>query len=136
MYATPFDSNVHNIQETPFSRFLQIHFRDPLIFTYLHTQTKNWVVAAWIHRKFGRMLELAIMGRAPVGNQQIVHSIETMVRGNPEGERNKKQNREVLRFMESRADEAELNDSIECADAMDFLQKRAKHQKRVYSLSS
>ena len=132
MFAIPFDPSQHNVQETPFGRFLQSHFRDPLIFTYKHMVTGNWVVAAWTGNRWDKMLELAIMGKAPVGNPEIVRSIETMVRGNPQGERNRVKNRDVLRFMEKRADEQELQESMESADAMDFLQKRVKHETRVH----
>lgn len=121
MFDCRFDPGIHLVKETPFGKFLQEHFGDVLLFTYLHGITGNWMVAAWTDATKQRMQELAIMGKAPVGNRGIVESIETMVRGNPEGERMKRENKAGLAWAKRRLAAKEKDEQDEYHDAMSFL---------------
>jgi hypothetical protein len=133
MFDCRFDPETHLVGETPFGKFLRDHFGDPLLFTYQHRVTGNWMVAAWTDATKQRMQELAIMGKAPVGNRGIVESIETMVRGNPEGEWMKRENKVSLAQAKKRLAAVERDEQNEYHDAMSFLArygcKGVKHPK-------
>lgn len=134
MFPVRFDPEVHQVQETSFSRYLQGHFRDPLIFTYRHERTGNWVVAAWVKNRWGMFLELGIMGKAPVGNRGIVESMESTVRGSPACEKQIRENRAVLANMERRYEKAEDDRNEEENTVLRHLKRRAHHSKRVFAV--
>lgn len=118
MIAVPFDSEVHEIHEFDFVRSVRREMNDSLIFGFRHRRTGNWVLAAWVDRPHGKLLELAILGETPEGNHGAMESIRSMKRGNPEAEANKRHNREVLRHMETdwEKEEEEYNEAQKEAD--------------------
>jgi hypothetical protein len=132
MVPIQFDPELHTVADTAFGSYLRQHLKDPLLFTYHHKRTKNWVVAAWLNHPYGRMLELAILGKTPAGTRDIVRSIETMVVSNPDGERTRRENRKNLRNFDRWADEEELEQTKQSADAIEFLRRRARHEKKHF----
>jgi hypothetical protein len=124
-----FRSDQHEIVEgPPVVGYLRRELNDPLIFMYKHHRTGNFMVAAWVDSPGGRMLELACAGKTPVLHEAAVRGIMLMKRGNPEGERNKRESRQALRFMEQRANAADEEVMADGFDAMKFLNRRRAHK--------
>jgi hypothetical protein len=121
----------HQVAEaTPFSRFLQQHFNDPDIFTYFHKQTKNWLVAAWVDQKWGRMLELEFLGpgKHPVGTRKAVASIEEQIRGSAVHESNKRDLREYLSRMPKRHHQELQDDHDQEVERNQWVQRQLGNQ--------
>jgi len=132
MHAVPFDPSVHFVRETPFASYLRGHLRDPLLFTYYHGKTENWLVAAWVDERKERLLELAVLGKTWAGTRDVVKSIETMVLTNPEGMKNRKENIRLAKTAMKHWDNEELEEAQETAGAMEFLQRKAKHGQKHF----
>lgn len=132
MVPSPYRADWHEVVETPFAKHLRSELRDPLLFTYRHRVTKNWVAAAWIKEEFGMFLELAILGETWQGTQAIVQSIRSMVAASEQGRKNKKRNRHIAKNLEKWFEEDELEDAKHAADVIDFVDKRHKHVTRQF----
>ena len=126
MFAVRYNPAEHEVADIPFAAYLRSHFQDPLLFTFRHRRTGNWVAAAWVKEKWGKLLELVILGPAPMGSREAVRRIEAMVRGSPGCEATKKQNLQDIRLMHKRAERYDLEVDAQGDDAMRFLKHRAE----------
>lgn len=119
-----YDPELHRVADTPFARAMRERFRDPLLFTYHHGHTNNWMLAAWIDKPRDMMLELAVLGSHPVGDQGIVKSIESMVRTNPQGEKNRKENIRLGKTLTKHWEDQELEEAKNYAEHWEHLSRK------------
>jgi hypothetical protein len=124
-----FDGRKHKVIETSASRFLRTHLQDPDIFTYQHTDTKNWMVAVWM-AKGVRMYELKNLGRSPALTPEVVRQLERMKPGHPEGREARKALRQHLNSEPKREIEELQADNAELQEAKRAIQMAVSKGKR------
>jgi hypothetical protein len=133
MVATKYRPDQHELVEGPPGvRHLRDRFNDPLLFMYRHKRTGNFLIAAWVDQKYGRMQELVVVGRHPVIQREHVARIARMVPGTPEFERGKKAQKHQLRTWEKHAEQEDAEVMEEGQDAFFWMAERGIHKKRHY----
>lgn len=125
MLAIGFDVRQHTVRETAFGSFMRERLKDPLIFTYRHARTGNWMLAAWLTHPFGRMIELAVLGRNPTGTPEIVKSVDSMKRST-QGDDERAASFKMAKSLEKTYVERELADAKEFNEHWKFLSRKRK----------
>jgi len=121
----------HEVMDIPFTSFLRRHFSDPLLMTYRHRGTGNWIVGQWLDgEKKGQILELENLGPEPVGNKKVVKSIERMVQGSPGHAERKAETKHRLGNMDKDLINERIRDQEIEQDLLQHLRSRVKPSSR------
>lgn len=132
MWSVAYDPAVHRVHDIPFVHFLRREFKDPDLFTYRHERSGNWLVAFWNspadRRK--RFIELAVLGKDPVGSKDVVEDIRSCVRGTVECESRKRQLRQHLASDDHRHVMGLIEDQAKERELRKFLRNRLNNVRR------
>lgn len=128
MVPVYFRESRHDIVDLPQARYLRDHFDDKNLFIYLHHDTGNFLVAYWVDRGKKLMLELACLGKTPELTKGVVETIESMKRGTPGCEKNKKATLEHLKGLENFYRRMEEDEQAEFVDAWEFLERKQERR--------
>jgi hypothetical protein len=134
MFAVPYDPDEHEVHDIPFVHHLRRELNDELLFTYKHRRTGKWTVAAWVRERWGLMQDLAFLGSSPVGNPDVLKSLQTLKRGSAQGQKNRELNRQDLQAHEKRWAIDMNEEQAEQQDVREFLRRRTpgKHNRNKH----
>lgn len=108
--CTPFDPAKHIVHSTELATSLRRRLGLPGLFTYKHRDTKNWVVAYWVNKNQGWMMELTLMGSLDGFGPSNFRTLETWAKGkSPTAESLIREDMRNLKAQEVR--ESEENDN-------------------------
>ena len=134
MYEVKFNQDVHRIHDIPFTAHLRRELDDPDLFTYRHQDTGNWMVAVWnLPRDRGRkFLELANLGKQPVGRRGIVEDLREMRRETTIAKERRVRVRRHLQTDHTRYHQSILDDQAQENDYKRSLRRSLNHVKREH----
>lgn len=129
MLPVPFDPQVHRVHRIPCVNFLQKELHDPDLFALRHERTGNWVLASWVKPR-EILIELVVLGAAPVCTPQHVEKLRMMRTGSAEGARNRRLNRQEL-MLEARRHKEDLQETQDdMYRTLAWASKKVNHARR------
>lgn len=132
MIPIPYEPRCHRVAETDFAKFVRKELKDPLLFTYLHLWTGNWVLAVWASesKEPGDLIqELLILGKTPCGTTEHVRKLRLFRPGCPEGIENQKKNKRDLALQNRRWDVRATEENKELNDHARVVREYENHTK-------
>ena len=114
---------VHCVLDTPLARQLRETHGDPSFFSYRHNRTRNWVIARWINRDAGLVIESCLFD--PEDPSSVEAALESIAWQLAPGSLNDlRQLAEQVASEERSEQEATENEYDQMADWGDFMRSR------------
>lgn len=121
------DPAVHHLQDTPFQRYIRKHMRDESLFTFRHARTGNWILAFWVNKLKGLLMELLVLGGSCQPTRAQVKQLEQWDMRRSSNANRFQRNLRRIQQIDRTAAEGIAEEDEEERDVWDHWNKRGSH---------